>query len=312
MLARLETLWMDFSYACRGLRKSPGFTLVVVLSLALGIGANSTIFSVLNAVMFRPLPYDQPGRLMMIWEVEQGRKMPPPVAEIVDWNKQNHVFEDIASTSGTEAAPLGGGGTPEQIPVQYVSPNFFNVLRVKPLLGRTFLASEIHDLTQTVVISGEFWQRRFNHDPKILGKTFTVSGVVSTVVGVMPPGFAPFYGEKIDLWYPIDPAGDRYSKRDDRGWLLATGRLKPNVTMGQAQSEMDVIAHHLELAYPEVNKGIGTKIEPLHQALFGWSGQALYPLAGAVCFVLLIACVNVANLLLSRTETRRKEQAVRA
>lgn len=308
----LETLWQDLGYAARGLRKNPGFTAVVMFSLALGIGANSTIFSVLNAVMFRPLPFDQSDRLMMIWETEQGRQTAPPVVEIVDWNQQNRVFEDIASTSGTESAPLGGSGAPEQVHIQDVSPNFFSVLRVKPVLGRVFLAGEIQDLTQTVVISSEFWKRRFNNDPMVLGKTFNVAGVVSTVVGVMPPGFAPFYGEKIDLWYPINPAGDRYSKRDDRGWLMTIGRLKPNVTIGQAQAEMDVIARRLELAYPAANKGIGVKIEPLHRALFGWSGQVLYPVAGAVAFVLLIACVNVANLLLSRTETRRKEHAVRA
>ena len=312
ILTWLETIWQDLFYAARGLLKNPGFTAVVMFSLALGIGTNSTIFSVLNAVLFRPLPFDQPDRLMMIWETERGHRTAPPVSEIVDWNQQNHVFEDIASTSGTESVPFGGSGDPEQIPIQYVSPNFFSVLREKPILGRVFLASEIHDLTQTVVISSGFWRRRFNNNPNVLGKTFNIQGVVSTVVGVMPPGFAPFYGHKIDLWYPINPAGDRYSKRDDRGWLNAIGRLKRNVTIGQAQVEMDVIAHRLEQTYPDVNKGVGVKIEPLHEALFDWSGQVLYPLAGSVGFVLLIACVNVANLLLSRTERRRREHALRA
>jgi putative ABC transport system permease protein len=308
----LETPWQDLFCAARGLRKNPGFTAVVMFSLALGIGANSTIFSVLNAIMLRPLPFDQPGRLMMIWETEQGERTAPPVAEITDWNQQNHVFEDIASTSDTESAPLGGAGQPELIFLQYVSPNFFSLLRVKPILGRAFLSSEIHDRAQTVVISSGFWKRRFNNDPNVLGKTFSIQGVESIVVGVMPPGFAPFFGRIIDLWYPINPVGDRYSKRDDRGWLMAIGRLKPDVTIGQAQAEMDVIARRLELAYPAVNKGIGVKIEPLHDALFSWGGRALYPLAGAVGFILLIACVNVANLLLSRTERRRKEHALRA
>ncbi len=309
----LESLWQDLRFAARRARKNPGFAAVVVFSLALGIGANSTIFGVMNAIMYRPLPYQQPDRLMMIWETEQGSsREDPPVAESVDWNKQNHVFEDIAQTSQTETAPFGGGGEPEQIYLQYVTPNFFSVLRVKPILGRVFASSEIQDLTQTVVISDAFWKRRFNADPSVLGKSFNIQGVLSTVVGVMPPGFAPFYGGRIDLWYPINPAGDRYSKRDDRGWLYAFGRLKPGVSRTQAQLEMNLIARRLEQTYPEANKGVGVNIEPLHQALFNWSGQILYPLFGAVGFVLLIGCVNVANLLLSRSETQRKEHAVRA
>ena len=308
----LESILQDLFYAARALRKTPGFTAVVILSLALGIGANSTIFSVLNAVLYRPLPYEQPDKLMMIWETEGGHHVPPPVAEVVDWKNQNEVFEDIAQTSGVESMPLAGLGQPEQIKEENVSPNFFDVLRVKPALGRIFRTDEIHDMAQTVVISDSFWERRFNRDPDVLGKTFTVAGVLSTVVGVMPRGFAPFYGEKIDLWYPINPAGDRYSKRDDRGWLLAIGRLKPKVTRAQAQAEMEAIARRLAQRYPEINKGIGEEVEPLHEALFGSMGRYLYPLAGAVGFVLLIACVNVANLLLSRSETRRKEYALRA
>ncbi len=311
--ARIEALWQDCFYAARSLRKTPGFTAVVVLSLALGIGANSTIFSVLNAVLYRPLPYEQPDRLMMIWETgPRGGRGGPPVAEAVDWKEKNHVFDDIAQASDVESAPLTGSGIPELIRIEEVTPNFFDLLRVKPVLGRVFVTSEIQDLTQTVVISDSFWRRRFNRDPRVLGKTFSVSGVLSTVVGVMPPGFAPFYGGPIDLWYPINPAGDRYSKRDDRGWLFAIGRLKTGVTRPQAQTDMQLIARRLEQQYPEVNKGFGVEVEPLHQALFGFAGRYLYPLAGAVGFVLLIACVNVANLLLSRSETRRKEYAVRA
>jgi predicted permease len=304
----------DLRYAVRQLRKSPGFLAVVVLSLALGIGANSSIFSVLNAVIYRPMPYEHPERLVAIWETEQGHPdstQPPPIAELNDWKKQNHVFEDIALTSENERSTLSGLGEAEPIRVQDVTPNFFSLLGVKPILGRIFSAEEMQDTTQTVVISSSFWKRHFNNDPNVLGKSFNTQGVFSTVVGVMPAGFAPFYDEPIDLWQPINAESSRYSERIDH-WLMPVARLKRGVTVVQAQMEMNVIARRLENAYPTTNKGIGKKVVPLHQDLFGWAGKALYPLFGAVAFVLLIACVNVANLLQSRTEVRRKEYALRA
>jgi predicted permease len=309
-----ETLWQDVCFAARTLRKSPAFLAVVVLSLALGIGANSTIFSVLNTVMYRPLPYRQPDRLMAIWETETGRKIwgePPAIADAADWKKQNHVFEDIALTSFTEATPLAGAGGAEQARAQFVTPNFFHLMGVSPIFGRVFTASEAQDLTQTVVISSPFWKRRFNNDPQVLGKSFKISGVLSTIVGVMPPGFGSFYGEPLDLWVPIDAESARYSERKDH-WLIAIGRLQPDATQSQAQLEMGVIAHRLEQAYPSTNKGVGADVMPLHDALYSDAGRYLYPLLGAVLCVLLIACVNAANLLQARTETRRTEFAVRA
>ena len=310
----MNGLLQDVRYAIRQVRKSPGVLAVVVLSLALGIGANSTIFSVLNAVLYRPMPYEHPERLVAIWETEQGHPdstQPAPIAEMNDWKKQNHVFEDIALTSSNERSTLSGLGEAEPIRVQDVTPNFFSLLRVKPILGRIFSAEEMQDTTQTVVISSSFWKRHFNNDPDVLEKSFNIQGVVSTVVGVMPAGFAPFYDEPIDLWQPVNAESGRYSERIDH-WLMPVARLKAGVTLAQAQLEMDVIARRLERAYPATNKGIGKKVVPLHQELFGWAGKALYPLFGAVAFVLLIACVNVANLLQSRTEVRRKEYALRA
>jgi len=308
------TFWQDIRLAVRGLRKSPGFLAVVVLSLALGIGANSTMFSMLNTLLYRPLPYRSPEQLTVIWETEKehpGDWQSPPIAELTDWKKQNTVFQDIALTSGTEEVIMSRSGEPEPVHVQYVTPNFFNLLGVQPIRGRIFTADEMQDRSYAVVISSSFWKNHFNSDPDILGRTLTVDSVPSTVVGVMPPGFAPFYGGKLDLWIPVNAESARYSERIDH-WLMPVGRLKPGVTVVRAQMEMDVIAKHLELAYPKTNKGVGKLVRPLQKDLYRWAGQALYPLLGAVGCVLLIACVNVANLMKSRTETRRKEYSVRA
>jgi putative ABC transport system permease protein len=297
-------------YATRTLLKTPGFLAIALISLALGIGANTTIFSVLNAMLYRPLPFQHPERLMVIWQSARGLQQPPPIAETVDWRKQNHVFEDIALTSGPEqGSAFSGEGEPALINVQDVTPNYFRLLDIKPILGRIFFAEEMQDRTQTIVISTSFWQRQFNRDPGVLGKSFNVSGVISTVVGVVPE-FEPFFGH-IDLFQPVNPESARYVARADH-WLMPIGRLKPGVSRRRAQLEMEVIARRLEQEYPATNKGLGAKVVPLHEELFAGAGRVLYPLLGAVVFVLLIACANVANLFQSRTENRRKEYALRA
>jgi predicted permease len=314
----METLWQDVRYAVRILAKSPGFAAVVIFSLALGIGANTAVFSALNTVMLHGLPYEHPENLATVWctkKKDPGSEL-PPIAEVTDWKKQNHVFADIAVAQMVDRATLIGIGEPEPVLVQGVTPNFFDLVGVQPVLGRVFRAEESQEKFQTVVISHSFWKRKFNSDPGVLGKTFRIwDDVVSTVVGVMPAGFIGFapwdHGKEADVWTPVNPESAKYAKRGD-DWMMPVARLKPGVTLAQAQLEMDVIARGMEQAYPESNEGVREKVIPLYDTLYKNAKNKLYPLLGAVGFVLLIGCVNVANLTLSRTEGRRKEYSMRA
>ncbi|HEX4380872.1 MAG TPA: ABC transporter permease [Candidatus Acidoferrum sp.] len=307
-----QNIRQDLRFAIRNLRKSPGFLAVVILSLALGIGANSTIFSVLDAALYRPLPYPHPEQLVVIWDTEPGRpdtRQNPPIAELNDWLKANHSFQDIALTSSIEGAAMAGFGQPEEVRVQNVTPNYFSLMGAKPRMGRIFFAEEMQDKSIAVVLTDTFWHSKFNADPQILGKTFLTEGTVATVVGVMPPEFTGIGGERLDLWQPINPQSARYSDRGDH-WLIGIARLKSGVSIQQAQVEMDVIAQGLASAYPKTNAGVGEKLQFLHEVL-SFRSDYLYPLFGAVSCILLIACLNVANLLQSRTESRRREYALR-
>ena len=318
IFTRLETLWQDLRYAARMLTKSPGFAAIVVCSLALGIGANTAVFSALNSVMLHGLPYEHPEKLATIWstnKTDPDSEGFAPIAEVTDWKKQNHVFADIAVASMASSATLTGIGEPGPVLVQGVTPNFFAVVGVQPALGRVFRAEESQEKFQTVVISNSLWKRKFNSDPVVLGKTFRITEVASTVVGVMPAGFIGFApwdeGKAADVWKPLNPESAAYAKRSDH-WRMPVARLKPGVTLAQAQLEMDVIARGMEQAYPESNQGVGEKVIPLYDTLYQNAKDKLYPLLGAVGFILLIACVNVANLTLSRTEGHRKEYSLRA
>src|SRR2546422_1424666 len=306
----------DLRYGFRMLAKSPGFTIVAVLSLALGIGANTTIFSVISTVMFRPLPYENADRWVAVFEPmpERGQTREwAATANFLDWEKQNQVFDRMELIAGgPDTVTLSGVGETERIGRQALTPGLFRSLGIRTVLGRTFLPED--DLGHTIVLSHDFWQRRFGSDPKLLGQTLHIDGIPYVVIGVLSPGFQFWLGSwEIDCWEAIDFKNPDWINRSIH-WLFAMARLKPGVTLEQAQSAMDNIAQQLAEAYPDTNKGRGVRLEPLHRAVRAAEnyGEVLCPLFGAVAFVLLIACTNIANLLLARASTRQKEIAIRS
>jgi putative ABC transport system permease protein len=303
----------DLRFGLRALRRNPGFTLGAILVLALGIGANTAIFSIVNAVLLRPLPYDDASRLMQVWHVPPAKSFPGLTlfdvspANYLDWKAQSTSFEAM-SVYGGRSLTFGGTDRPEVVPAAAVPPEFFAVLRARPLLGRTFSADEDGPDAHVILLGYKLWRDRFGSDPSVVGRDISVNSQRYTVVGVMPEKFLlPSFAR---AWVPLGWSDAERAVRGNHNYMVIA-RLKPGVQIQQARAELGALSTHLEQQYPEDDKGWGATLIPLRDELVGDVRTALLVLLGAVAFVLLIACANVANLVLARTLARGKEMAIR-
>ncbi|HEX4664399.1 MAG TPA: ABC transporter permease, partial [Terriglobales bacterium] len=310
----METLFQDVRYGWRSLRNSPSFTLVAVLALALGIGANAAMFTIVNAVLLRPLPYRDSSRLVYLAEAfkrQPGMSFSYP--EFQDYHAQNRVFERMAAVQG-DAFILTGGSTPQHLNGRNVSSEFFGTLAMRPLLGRDFVASDDQpQASPTVMISYPLWQQRFGGDSQVIGKAVTLNDRDYTIIGVLPRGFT-YRDQQYDVFAPLGlNAGEEWAHvRSEHNGIYCVARLKPGITLTQAQADLDTIAASLERQFPQSNKNVSVSMRFLRDWLVGSARPVLLMLFGSVGFVLLIACANIANLLLARASMRERELAIRA
>src|SRR5580704_4816339 len=309
----MDTFFQDIRYGLRTLAKAPGFTAIAVLTLALGIGANSALFSVVNGVLLNPLPYPEPDKIISVFtKTSDFNHSSTSYLNFLEWQKENQSFAPLAAFRNVSIF-LTGAGDGEQLRGFMISAGFFDVLGVKPILGRMFRPEEDQvGAAPVVLISQGLWMRKFGSSQDILGKAITLDGKSCVVVGVIPASFS-FYTHARDIYEPIGQWNDpTFRDRKVSFGTQSIGRLKPGVTLQQAQADMDSIARNLAVAYPDADKGQGIALISLKENLTGDIRPFLFVLLAAVGFVLLIACANVANLLLARSTGRTREFAIRA